>query len=444
MNKWKQSRALVFLLWAVSLSILPAGRLLANQIDGVRVWLSPDSTRVVFDLATTPNYRYFSLAEPDRLVIDFKQTSLKTKVGKVNNSSKLLKKIRSSTQADGKMRVVLDLNKKIKPVIFPLTPTGQYGHRLVVDLYDTGVKKAQKVRLNEKAKEKRDILVAIDAGHGGEDPGSVGSRGTYEKRVTLEIAKRLANLIKTEKGMKAKLVRTGDYYLGLNRRSEIARLAGADILISIHADAFSMPQPRGASVWVLSSKRANTEIGRWLEKHEKHSELLGGAADIIQDTTNERYLTQTILDMQMNHSRTVGYGVSIEILSELGRVTKLHKKQPESASLAVLKSPDIPSLLVETGFMSNPGEEKQLKTSSHQNKLAKAIFKGLKHYFRNNPPQGTLYASLNSQRTHKVRSGDSLSVLALRYNTSVTQLKKTNRLKGDVLQVGQVLTIPSS
>ncbi|WP_233496405.1 MULTISPECIES: N-acetylmuramoyl-L-alanine amidase [Corallincola] len=428
--------ATVWVAMAVSLSAMAA------ELHGVRVWPSPDNTRVVFDLSAPAEYSYFALKNPDRLVFDFKSSNTSLDLRNVAKGSDLVKKVRTSKPPKkGTLRVVLDLKQALKPKVFALKPTEPYGDRVVIDLFDEKKKKA--VITNNRSEQKREIVIAIDAGHGGEDPGSIGGRGIYEKKVTLEIARRLGKLIDAEKGMKAVLLRTGDYYVGLNRRSELARQHGADLLLSIHADAFTSPQPRGASVWYLSNRRAKTEIGRWLEKTEKHSELLGGAGEVLSDAQSEKYLTQTLLDMSMDNSRATGYEASKDILYYMGKVTKLHKKEPVSASLAVLKSPDIPSILIETGFISNPEEEKLLNSKSHQVGLAKAIFKGVSRYFRRAPPEGSLYASLHP-RTHTVRSGESLSVLAQRYNTSVTQLKKTNQLKSDMLRIGQVLTIPSS
>lgn len=216
--------------------------------------------------------------------------------------------------------------------------------------------------------------------------------------------------------------------------------------MSIHADAFTSPQPNGASVWVLSLRRANSEIGKWIEDKEKHSELLGGAAGVLKDTASEKYLAQALLDMSMDHSMKTGFSVAEEVVSELRKVAKMHKKRPQAASLAVLKSPDIPSILVETGFISNPREERMLKTAQHQERLAKAIFTSIKNYYMQNPPDDSLFAKLKSQfpTKHKVRPGESLSILASRYNTSVSKLKTANNLKSNTLFIGQELDIPQS
>jgi N-acetylmuramoyl-L-alanine amidase len=342
------------------------------------------------------------------------------------------------------VRVVIELHKKLEKNIFALPPTAPYGNRLVIDLNDPD-SSVQQIVLDSSSSLERDIVIVIDAGHGGEDPGSIGPSGSYEKNITLGVAKRLESLINKEKGLKAIMTRTGDYYISPNERPQIARKHKADLLVSIHADAFTTPKPRGASVWVLSMKRANTELGRWMERTERHSELLGGAAEIIQDTANERYLAEALLDMSMDHSLTTSYDLSRDMIKHLGKVTKLHKKKPQAASLAVLTSPDIPSVLVEMGFISNPWEEKNLNWSAYQQKLSKSIFDGLKQHFEGSPPDGSLWAKLKQEnRTHKVRSGESLSLLAQRYNVQISSLKKANNLNTDVVRVGQILAIPST
>ncbi|MBU1310346.1 MAG: N-acetylmuramoyl-L-alanine amidase, partial [Gammaproteobacteria bacterium] len=269
----------------------------------------------------------------------------------------------------------------------------------------------------------------------------IGPSGFYEKNITLPIARQLAQMIDRQPGMKAMMVRTKDYYLHVNRRTEIARGQQADLLVSIHADAFTTPQPRGASVWVLSLRRATTEVGRMLEQTERHSELLGGVAEIIKDSANERYLAQTVLDLSMNHSMVTAYQVANEVLNELGKVAHLHKKEPQAASLGVLKAPDIPSILVEVGFISNPDEEKQLKAAAHQTRLAQSLFTALKRHFEQSPPADSLFAQQRA-REHRVSAGESLSLLAQRYNVSIDDLRNLNQLSSDSIRVGQTLRIP--
>lgn len=416
----------------------------ANKIEDLRIWPSPNTTRLVFDLADSPKYSYFSLSNPERLVIDIENTSKKFDFSQVTNDSKLVKKVRYSTAKNASaIRIVIELHKKLDKALFALPPTKPYGDRLVIDLTDADGAATPQIVLDVKASAERDIVIVLDAGHGGEDPGSIGSAGTYEKHVTLGIAKRLEKLLIQEKGMKAILTRTGDYYISPNKRPQIARQHKADLLVSIHADAFTTPQPSGASVWVLSLKRANSELGRWLERTERHSELLGGAAEVIQDTANERYLAEALLDMSMDHSLTTSYDLSRDVIKQLSKVTKMHKSTPQALSLAVLTSPDIPSILVETGFISNPREEKNLNWSAYRQKLAQSIFAGIKLHFQNSPPDGSLWAKWKQEkRTHKVRSGESLSLLAQRYNVPISQLKRANNLRSDVVRIGQVLTIP--
>ena len=423
-----------------------------NEITSVRVWPSPQSTRVVFDLQEKPDYSYFMLKNPLRLVVDFKETKQDQVLPQVTGEHSVISKIRySKPKKKGWVRIVLELNQSVKPVLFALAPTEPYSDRLVVDLYGKNPEKktTPAVAKNRDISGDRDIVIAVVAGHGGEDPGSIGPSGTYEKTITLQIAKRLGALIDKQPGMKAVLPRTGDYYVKLNTRSERAREHKADFLISIHADAFVTPKPSGASVFVLSLRRANSETAKWIEDSEKQSELLGGAADVIKDTKNEKYLAQALLDMSMDHSMRTGMQVADEVAKELGKVTKMHKKRPQAASLAVLKSPDIPSILVETGFISNPQEERLLKTREHQDKLAKAVFKAVRSHFEKNPPDDSLFAKLKAQKpkensVHKVRSGESLSVLANQYGVSVAQIKQANNLKTNRLLIGQTLTIPRS
>ncbi|WP_282167430.1 N-acetylmuramoyl-L-alanine amidase [Shewanella japonica] len=414
----------------------------ANKLDSIRVWDAPDSTRVVLDLSQAPDYSYFSLSNPQRLVIDLKQASTKVKFDDIAKNSKLINKVRlSKPPKAGTLRLVLELASPVKANLFSLTPTAPYGNRLVVDLDNSANKPAAKKQVVKTSKRSKDVIVAIDAGHGGEDPGSIGPKGTYEKKVVLAISKRLARKINETPGMKAVMTRSGDYFVNLNQRSELARNSRADLLLSIHADAFTSPQPKGASVWVLSKRRANTEIGRVFEDKEKHSELLGGVGDIIQNTDSEQYLVMTLIDMSMDHSMAESHSIATDILAGLGKVTKLHKNKPESASFAVLKSTDIPSILIETGFISNPKEERLLLDGNHQQKLANAIHKGVVNYFEANPPSGTMFAKQSNVK-HTVRSGESLSVIAQRYKVSVASIKKSNNLKSDVLRIGQKLVIP--
>ncbi len=433
----------------------------ANVLEGVRVWPSPDETRVVIDVKSEVTFTYFTLTSPERLVIDLKDTSSKSKLPMTVSDSEVLTKIRASSPPDKRTyRLVFELKKKASAKLFTLAPTpgGQYGHRLVVDLaHDqaqdpvpqtsskpvaTASSSGQVSRDASQFYGTANIVVAIDAGHGGEDPGSIGPTRKYEKNATLSISQKLVRELDAIPGIKGVLTRRGDYFVNLNKRSDIARKNKAHLLVSIHADAFSSPKPRGGSVFVLNTRRANTEIARWVENHEQQSELLGGAGQVLAKNNNDRNVSQTLLDLQFSHSQKEGYKVAKNILGEMGKVAHLHKKEPVNASLAVLKSPDIPSVLVETGFISNPTEEKLLFQRSHQDKLAKALAKAIAQYFEENPPEGTLFANRNKARKHTVQRGDSLSAIASKYETSIEAIKATNNLKSNSLAVGQVITIP--
>ncbi|MCC5851744.1 MAG: N-acetylmuramoyl-L-alanine amidase [Alkalimonas sp.] len=412
-----------------------------NEVKSIRIWPSPENTRVVFDLAAAPDHRSFALDNPDRFVIDLRQSRSQPRLPAASGEASLIQSIRSSyTASNQTLRIVLDLSEKASANVFSLPPTGPYGHRLVVD-FKGEQRELPVAQARAQRQPGRDIIIAIDAGHGGEDPGSIGPAGTFEKNLTLPIARRLAELINNEPGMKAVMVRTGDYFVHLNRRTDIARELQADLLVSIHADAFTSPQPRGAAVWVLSLRRATSEVGRMLEQKERHSELLGGVGEIIRDSAQERYLAQTVLDLSMNHSMVSAHQAATHVLAELGQITRLHRREPQAASLAVLRSPDIPSILVEVGFISNPQEEQQLRTSQHQQRLAQSMFQGLRRHFRESPPADSLFAQYRS-REHRVQRGESLSLVAQRYNVSVEALRQHNQLSGDTIRIGQVLRIP--
>lgn len=429
----------------------------ANTLEGIRVWPSPDETRIVIDLNSEANYSYFTLSSPYRLVVDLKNTNVKAKLPLNVKDSKVLTKIRkSSPPSKNTTRLVFELKHSVMAEVFKLAPTpgGQYGHRLVMDLPHSKTSsstpapsKPSKPVINSSSNHivgNGEIIIAIDAGHGGEDPGSIGPTRKYEKHATLAISKKVVAQINAQPGMRAVMTRSGDYFVNLNKRTEIARKNKSHLLVSIHADSFRSPQPRGGSVFVLNTRRANTEIGRWVEKHEKQSELLGGAGDVLAKNSNDRNVSQTLLDLQFSHSQKEGYKLAKNVLSEMGKVIRLHKKEPVNASLAVLKSPDIPSILIETGFISNPTEEKQLFQRAHQDKIARSISKAIIRYLHDNPPQGTLLAAQGGQTKHKVRSGESLSLIAKKYGTTMAKIKSENNLKSTSLKIGQVLVIPSN
>lgn len=445
---------------AAVFSLLFSSLVSANSLKGLRVWPSPEETRVVIDLKSEVDFSYFTLSSPSRLVVDLKNTELATKLPVVVKDSPVLSKVRkSSPPQKGTYRLVFELKRSSKAELFKLSPTpgGQYGHRLVIDLPHGAVSKSKPATKPSKptvskdinqVKRQKDILIVIDPGHGGEDPGSIGPSRKYEKDATLSISKKLAAQLNAVPGIKTRMTRNADYFVNLNRRVAIARENEAHLLISIHADAFTTPQPRGGSVFVLNTRRANTEISRWIENKEKQSELLGGSGAAFTSNIDDKNVNQTLLDLQFSHSQKEGYKLATAILSEMGKVAKLHNSKPINTSLAVLRSPQIPSVLVETGFISNPTEEKLLFQRSHQDKLARAVTKAVVKYLKANPPEGIILSnatsSTGSVSQHKVSRGESLSVIASKYGTSTQALMKYNNLKSSSLAIGQVLKIPGS
>ncbi|MGR5325535.1 LysM peptidoglycan-binding domain-containing protein [Vibrio sp. DNB22_17_1] len=426
----------------------------ANVVKNFRVWPSPDETRVVIDLSSEADYSYFSLSSPDRLVVDLKDTSMQAQLPVSVTDSPVLKRVRKSSPPNkNTYRLVFELKKGVKAELFKLSPTpgGRYGHRLVVDLSHgnnaSSTTKPMKPSTTSKdmstVQRGQEILIVIDPGHGGEDPGSIGpSRRKYEKDAVLSISRKIAAQLDSVPGIITRMTRKGDYFVNLNRRVAIARENDAHLLISIHADAFTSPQPRGGSVFVLNTRRANTEISRWVENHEKQSELLGGSGTAFVSNTSDRNVNQTLLDLQFSHSQKEGYKLATEILGEMGKVARLHNSKPINTSLAVLRSPQIPSVLVETGFISNPTEEKLLFQRSHQDKLARSITKAVVKYLKDNPPEGTVFSSSAKPIVHTVKRGESLSVIAQKYGTSTKAIMSENKLKSSGLAVGQKLNIP--
>lgn len=359
------------------------------RLKNIRVWAAPDNTRVVFDVDSQVRHKLDVLSDPHRVVIDLQNTEPFAQFPQPPLRNGHVQVMRHG-QHGGFLRVVLDLKQQALAKSFLLAPNKHYGHRLVVDVYDA---ERQQAVINEKtpASGFRDIVVAVDAGHGGEDPGAIGPAGTHEKTVVLQIARKLVEAINRERGMRAVLTRTGDYYLPLRKRIELARRHKADLFISIHADAFTNRRVSGSSVYVLSNRGASSEHARWLAERENASDLIGGVSLDDKDSL----LASVLLDLSQTASLEASIDVAEEVLAGLKKVGKVHKPGVESAGFAVLKSPDIPSLLVETAFISNPQEEKRLRTSAYQHKLAQALATGVKRYFEDNAPNGTLLAARN-------------------------------------------------
>lgn len=429
---------------ALLLLLIWMSPLLAQQaeISGMRIWSAPDHVRLVFDTSTPLSHKLFQLKNPQRLVLDLKNVALKGNVPWLDPKNLLIKQIRTGAREKRDFRVVLDLKANVQPKSFVLKPNEKYGHRLVVDLYHSKTaamgKKSQPVKTVKNQKQ-REVVVAIDAGHGGEDPGAKGQHGTYEKDVVLAISRKLASLVNKEPGMRAVMTRTGDYFMPLRKRMDRAREARADLFISIHADAFHDRRVRGSSVYTLSKGGATSEAAAWLANKENSSDNIGG----VTTSDKDEVLVSVLLDLSQNATLQASSEAAGYLLKELKGVGKTHKPRVQQARFVVLKSPDVPSVLVETAFISNPNEERKLKNKKHQTKLAKALMQGVRGYFAYLPPPDTLLAA-KAARKHTIHSGETLSAIAQQYRISLNQLKRVNRLKGDRIRIGQILDIPGT
>jgi len=405
------------------------------EVKNIRLSQSYNRTRLVFDLDKTIEHSLFRLHNPERVVLDIKNTQLFDSglIEQMHNT--LLKGVRTGVRNGKDLRVVMDLSNKVTPRSFMLKPEAGAGHRLVIDLEDANYIAAAKTKKKTKPK-LRDVVVAIDAGHGGKDPGASGHLGTREKDITLAISRKLHRLISKYPGMKPVLIRNGDYYMGLRDRVQKARDKKADLLISVHADSYRDTRARGSSVYALSVDGASSETARWLAEKENASDLIGG----VKLDNKDDMVAEVLLDLSLTGTIQSSLDVGDEVLGELKRIGRVHKRRVQQAGFAVLKSPDVPSILLETAFISNPREERKLRSPAHQRKTAKAILRGVSDYFSRKAPPGT-WLSLNNKE-HKTVAGDTLIAIADQYNISAADLKIYNRLTGDSLRVGQALKIP--
>jgi N-acetylmuramoyl-L-alanine amidase len=412
-------------------------------LKGLRMHEAPEYTRVVFDISGAARFDLFTLDNPKRVVVDLADTRPGDGFdpAMVALGRKRVKSVRGSVRGED-YRIVLDVLGNFEPRSFTLEPVAPYGHRLVVDLYTTT--ETSKPSFIPKPEGKRDVVIAIDAGHGGEDPGASGPGGVREKDVVMKIARRLEKKLGRAEGYRAAMVRTGDYYLAHRKRTERAREVGAHLFVSIHADAFKQPEVYGASVYTLSDRGASSETARWLAESENASDMIGGVEEVVSGD-QEDYLLKAILEVSMDANREQSIEVGERVLDRLGGITKLHKKRVEQAGFLVLKSPDVPSILVETGFISNPAEASRLASSNFQEKVADAIFNGVLTYMGSRAPEGTLIAWRREQggQRYTISRGDTLSGIAVRYGTSARRIKEANGLSGDRIKVGQVITIPA-
>ncbi|AWM89414.1 N-acetylmuramoyl-L-alanine amidase [Pseudomonas sp. 31-12] len=371
----------------------------AAQIRNARLWRSDDTLRLVFDLSGPVQYKTFSLRAPERLIIDLRGASLSGDFSQLALGNTVIRSIRSGHFGQGDTRIVLDLSAPVQLNSFLLPPQDGQGDRLVLDLKSTTslpIAVAPEASI-EKAHPKRDIIVVVDPGHGGKDPGAVGAKGEREKDVVLSIAQLLAKRLKREKGFDVKLVRNDDFFVPLRKRVEIARKHNADMFISVHADAAPRLTASGASVYCLSEGGATSATARFMAQRENGADLLG-ATSLLNLKDKDPMLAGVILDMSMNATLAASLQLGSTVLGSLAGITTLHQKRVEQAGFAVLKSPDVPSILVETGFISNARDSQRLVTPRHQQAVADGLFEGLQHYFQKNPPFNSYIAWQQHQR----------------------------------------------
>ena len=467
----------------VVLTIASLQSLASSAVQGVRLWRAPDHTRLVFDLSDRPEHSLSVVEGPERVIIDLANSRLQGTLQQVDLAATPIQRIRSGLRGDRDLRIVLDLQNSVRPESFLLGPSGDYGNRLVVDLYDkkprdngvpvnpqipaapgaSDAANAAPVAQTKIAQPQapaqpqsaplpqplpvrgRDILIAIDAGHGGEDPGAIGPRRIREKDVVLAIARQLEARVNQQPGYRATMIRGGDYFVPLQGRRDLARKTGADLFISIHADAFTHSRARGSSVYALSQRGATSASAAFLAQRENGADLIGG----VNLGAKDNQVAEVLTDLSMTASLDASLGVGGRVLHSMGRIAHLHKPHVEQAGFVVLKSPDMPSILVETGFISNPSEAARLGRADFQRSMARAIFSGVSDYFLATPPSDTLVAMnvRNGARASEyvIARGDTLSGIAERYRVSVAEIVKTNGL-GDRggIQAGQRIVIPQS
>ncbi len=403
----------------------------AVQVQNIRLSSQDGLTRIVFDLDAPVQHKLFALHDPERVVLDMQRSRLLNAGLLGDMRSNLLKGVRSGVRNVEDLRVVLDLAGKSQPSSFYLKPENGEGHRLVIELKDPNF--SAPVKLPEM----RDVIIAIDAGHGGNDPGAIGKLGTQEKDITLDIARKLEKEINSKPGMKAVMVRTSDRYMRLRDRIKKARDNNADLMVSIHADAFPDPRASGASVFALSVSGATSETARLLAEKENNVDMVFG--NISLDDKDEM-VQQVILDLSLTGTIQSSLDVGDEILAELTKVGNVHRQRVQQAGFAVLKAPNIPAILLETAFISNPREERKLRTPAHQTNVAQAVLRGINDYFVRKAPPGTWLAQKGKPYT--VRKGESLADISEKFGVPVKHLRTRNAIHGDQLTAGRELVIP--
>ena len=425
----------------------------AAEVVDLRVWRAPDHTRLVLDLSDSVEYSSFLLEDPHRLVVDIKSSFTNLSFDGLDFIDSPISGIRSGIRNGDSLRIVLDLTSAVVPSAFSLAPNSEFGERLVLDLYDeTSSPRSQSAKPPASRIEKgarRDIVVAISAGHGGEDPGSIGYDGKIkEKDVTLALSRALYERLEELPGYKPVMIREGDYYVELKRRPEIARRNRADLFVAIHADWYRNSRARGVTVYALSGDRADRENSARVAEKENSADLLGGVGGDLALRELDDDVALTLVSLQMAWSMEQSLMAGTSILDSLAGVTRIRKTKVQQASLQVLNSPDIPSILIETGYLTNPEEAQRLSNRNFQERMALAIADGVANYFYEAPPDGTLVAWQKANgvipTSYTVKRGDTLSEIAEQFSLSVTELKSINGLQGNTIQIGQVLELPGS
>ena len=428
---------------------------LANELLGIRWNEGPHNTRVVLDLDEQADHSYGQLSNPARIYIDLNSTMRKREISLGDIDSRVLRKIRHAAGPGGKYRVVLDLKKHVEPRVFTLKPHNPYGHRLVIDL-------PSEISIDDCSTDTEpheDVVIVLDAGHGGEDPGAIAVNGLYEKNVVLNITQVAKEVLESATGFKVVMTRSGDYEVPLKTRRNIALRERAHLFVSIHADSFKRPQPRGASVYVLDKGKAQTELDRWSVSNENRADWAGGVAswvnsECFDEPAQYTFLNERARDVVLEDSVAIGKSV----LGELSAVARIHPKalsddraefRVTDAGYVVLKSTQVPSILVETGFLSNPQDARLLGQSSHRFALGEAIALGIMGYFCDNPPWHTKLQTgevacsyQKSFKSYRVQRGDTLGQIALANNVTVSSIQQLNNLSGNTIYEDQVLTIP--
>jgi N-acetylmuramoyl-L-alanine amidase len=441
----------------VALGFLGATPVWAADVRDVRLWRAPDHTRIVFDLTGPAEHSLVMLSNPNRLVLDIRGTRLRADLAKLKLANTPVASVRSGVLDGTNLRVVMEIRAPLDPRSFSLAANAQAGDRLVVDLYDKKAKVAE-VKKSVAPSGKRNLIIAIDAGHGGDDPGALGPGRVREKDVVLAIARELHALVRADPGFQSTMIRTGDYYISLKGRRDLARERQADLFVSIHADAFDRKEAHGASVYALSTTGATSTAASYLAERENAADMVGG----VNLADKDDVLAGVLADLSMTSTLDTSLKLGDKVLRNVDSITKLHKTKVEQAGFAVLKSPDIPSILIETGFISNVQESGLLATTNYQKKMAAAIHRGIREWFKAHPPSGTLLAWQKQQgapsrlqqgapravggsaQQYVIASGDTLSGIADRFSVPLSDLKSQNRLDGSKILVGQKLTIPKS